>query len=318
MEAHNIQYSSFSNVFNSETALCDFKKVYHDISPELRQKLLTKKLLYTRTQRRVGARFTHDVSDMKGWPEIFGTSSKDEVERLCAAEGDSVSWTGPNKDIFVSKMISEPFQLHPQTNEPVWYNHIQVFHWTTFPAELYLAFKRTYDIRYLLHCVIVSIVSLIKYVILGHKMSLDASFGDGTPISISEMNEIRSCIHKNIVFNRWQRGDILLIDNFGTSHGRQPTFDKGRKIIVSWSESFVKENKLTSGVIPLSLKNSTNGKNPFTSSAPFKEDISNPQEHSLKGSDIHELKGLSGQSHKYNHSPSLVSDDKFWQKGKRE
>jgi hypothetical protein len=30
-------------------------------------------------------------------------------------------------------------------------------------------------------------------------------------------------------------GDILCIDNFSTSHGRQPTFDKGRKVIVAWS-----------------------------------------------------------------------------------
>jgi hypothetical protein len=38
-----------------------------------------------------------------------------------------------------------------------------------------------------------------------------------------------------MVFSRWRKGDILCIDNFSTSHGRQPTYDKGRKVIVAWS-----------------------------------------------------------------------------------
>ena len=34
----------------------------------------------------------------------------------------------------------------------------------------------------------------------------------------------------------WQKGDIMCIDNFSVSHGRQPTYDLGRKILVAWSE----------------------------------------------------------------------------------
>ena len=66
-------------------------------------------------------------------------------------------------------------------------------------------------------------------------MALNTTFGDGTPITFREMNEIRSAIHRNMVFSRWKKGDILCIDNFSTSHGRQPTYDKGRKVIVAWS-----------------------------------------------------------------------------------
>jgi hypothetical protein len=66
-------------------------------------------------------------------------------------------------------------------------------------------------------------------------MSLQADFGDGTPITAREMGRIRGAIHRNMVFSRWQRGDLLLIDNFSTSHGRQPTYDGGRKIAVAWA-----------------------------------------------------------------------------------
>jgi hypothetical protein len=90
-----------------------------------------------------------------------------------------------------------------------------------------------------------SIVCVFKYGLLGHKMSLDSSFGDGTPISVMEMHEIRSAIHKHMVFARWQLGDMLCIDNFAVSHGRQPTYDRTRKIVVAWSDPLEKTNTLT-------------------------------------------------------------------------
>jgi hypothetical protein len=225
-----------------ETALCDFRQVYRDLDPQLRQKLFDKGIRYTRTQKKVGSYFTFDVSDMVGWPEIYDTSDKEEVEKLCAKEGTPVQWEGPNKDTFVSITQSQPFQVHPITKEPVWFNHIQVFHWTTFPMELFYSFRRTLDPRLLLHCILVSIFCIINYGILGNRMSLETTFGDGTPISVREMQLIRSTIHTNLVFNRWSKGDILCLDNFSTSHGRQPTYDRGRKVVVAWSEPFEKTN----------------------------------------------------------------------------
>jgi hypothetical protein len=236
-----------SSSSGGETALADFRKVYQDCSPELRQKLLTKGIRYQRTNKRIGARFTYDVSDMLGWSEMFGTNDKAEVERMCAAENTPVEWV--NGDTFVSTTYAPAFQLHPITKEPVWFNHTQVFHWTTFPAELFFAWQRTHEWRLLLHCFFVSLFCIIKYGILGHQMSLHCSFGDGESISIAEMTEIRRCIHQNMVFSRWQKSDLLMIDNFSVSHGRQPTYDKGRKIGVSWGEPLVKTNELTADYV---------------------------------------------------------------------
>ena len=64
-------------------------------------------------------------------------------------------------------------------------------------------------------------------------MGLSATFGDGKPISMKEMHQIREAIHKNMVFSRWQKGDVLILDNISTAHGRQPTYVKGRKIVVA-------------------------------------------------------------------------------------
>lgn len=98
------------------------------------------------------------------------------------------------------------------------------------------------------------IVVVIKYRLLGYRMALDVRFGDGTPISVHEMNQVRKAIHNNLVFSSWQRGDILCIDNFRCSHGRQPTYDFGRKILVAWSNPFDKTSVSSLSVEAVSEK----------------------------------------------------------------
>ena len=110
-----------------ETALCDFRKVYRDISPALREKLATKKIKYSRKHKKIGERFTYDVGAMLCWPQLFGTSDPKEVERIVKHEGATpVQWVGENEDCFLQEWIDEPFQFHPVTGEPVWFNHSQV------------------------------------------------------------------------------------------------------------------------------------------------------------------------------------------------
>jgi alpha-ketoglutarate-dependent taurine dioxygenase len=231
-------------VVGGETSLADFRRVYRDIPVKLRNKLDAKKLRYTRTHQRTGSRFTSDVASMQSWEDVFGMSDKTEVEQMARDENMPVRWEGRNHDTFVSEFVSEPFQLHPETKEAVWFNHVQVFHWTSFPAELLLAFLRTKEWRFLARSIAVGLQSMLLYGMLGKKMALNVTFGDGTPISLLEMHQIRSAIRRNMVFNRWQQGDLIMIDNFSTSHGRQPTYDKGRKVVVAWSDPLEKRNEM--------------------------------------------------------------------------
>jgi hypothetical protein len=237
-----------------ETALADFRRVFQDIPQDLKQKLMDTGILYTRTHKKKGSYLTYDIADMLGWPQLFGTDSKEQVEDICRREGMPCEWDG---DTFVSKFHTAAYQLHPITKEHVWFNHSQVFHWTTFPCELWYAFCRTREWRLLFQMILVGTFCLIKYGLLGYKMSLHCQFGNGEDISVSEMRAIRAAIHNNIVFSRWEKGDLMMIDNFSTSHGRQPTYDKGRKIAVAWSDPFVKTNEVVSldPVMPFSMEN---------------------------------------------------------------
>lgn len=225
-----------SNSGGGETSLCDFRKVYQELDHDVRKKFEEKKVLYNRTHPKIGAKWTVDVGSMLSWTQLFGTSDMDEVEAISQEEDAApVNWVGPNNDTFHQEWTDEATQLHPDTKEKVWFNHAQVFHYSTFPAELFHAFTRIGDIRFLLRAIFIGFVAVIKYYLLGHRMALDIRFGDGSPISISEMNEVRKVVHKNMVFSTWEKGDIMCIDNFSTSHGRQPTYDFGRKVLVAWS-----------------------------------------------------------------------------------
>jgi alpha-ketoglutarate-dependent taurine dioxygenase len=236
------------------TALTNFRTVYRDMPKFILAKLAKRQQLkYTRTHHRRGANplFTNDITAMKSWSEVFGTTNQTKVEEICRAEGTPMRWTGRKKDVFVSEYLSDAIQLHPQTKEPVWFNHAQVFHWTTFPAELWFAFTRSRDVRFAIRSILNWVVSFVTYVVLRKKMALNVTYGNGQAISVWDMHHIRRAIHKNMVFNQWKQGDLLMIDNFSTSHGREPTYSKGRKIVVAWSDPIEKTNEYSSSVYGL-------------------------------------------------------------------
>src|SRR5262249_5217163 len=60
-------------------------------------------------------------------------------------------------------------------------------------------------------------------------------YGDGTPIEEELIDEIRRIYSSVAVSFPWRAGDILLIDNMLTAHGRNP-FVGPRKIVVAMGE----------------------------------------------------------------------------------
>ncbi len=53
------------------------------------------------------------------------------------------------------------------------------------------------------------------------KLGSNSCYGDGSAIPYRTVSHVRDTVWKNLVFNRWEQGDVLLIDNFRVSHGRQ-------------------------------------------------------------------------------------------------
>ena len=60
-------------------------------------------------------------------------------------------------------------------------------------------------------------------------------YGDGTAIEPHVLDELRAAYEAETVEFAWQRGDVLLLDNMLTAHGRAP-FSPPRQIVVSMAE----------------------------------------------------------------------------------
>ena len=62
-------------------------------------------------------------------------------------------------------------------------------------------------------------------------MAMHTCFGDGSEIPLADVTHVRDTLYKNMVFNRWEKGDIVMIDNFRVSHGRQ--------VLIIWMKRFI-------------------------------------------------------------------------------
>jgi hypothetical protein len=65
----------------------------------------------------------------------------------------------------------------------------------------------------------------------------NAFYGDGSAIESSVLDEIRETYKATAIAFPWQRGDILMVDNFLVSHGREP-FAGPRKVLVALAELY--------------------------------------------------------------------------------
>ena len=61
--------------------------------------------------------------------------------------------------------------------------------------------------------------------------STRAFFGDGTEIDEAALNHIRNVYENQMVTFSWQQGDVLILDNILTAHGRKP-YSGPRQIVV--------------------------------------------------------------------------------------
>jgi hypothetical protein len=89
----------------------------------------------------------------------------------------------------------------------IWFNQAHLFHVSSLDSE----------IRDLL--------------LSGGEPPRNAFYGDGTPIDDSDLDAIRAAYEKETVVFRWQKRDVLLLDNMLTAHGRKP-YRGARQIVV--------------------------------------------------------------------------------------
>ncbi|MDX3229587.1 TauD/TfdA family dioxygenase [Streptomyces sp. ME19-01-6] len=155
------------------------------------------------------------------WREAFQTDDPKEVERYCADNDIEFAW-GSGEQLR-TRQRRPAVASHPLTGEPTWFNHITFFHVSTLGPELA---KRLTDSVGMSH------------------LPNNTYYGDGQDIEPEVMDELRAAYDAERIEFPWKLGDVLLLDNMLTAHGRAP-YSPPRQILVGMA----KPERIPHGVV---------------------------------------------------------------------
>jgi natural product biosynthesis luciferase-like monooxygenase protein len=192
-----------------ETPIVDCRKVYQSLDATVRDMFARKGLMYVRNYVP-----GFDVT----WEEFFRTSDRAEVEAYCRRVGLEFEWKGAHG--LRTRKIGPAVAAHPKTGETVMFNQIQAHHVSCIEPSTREA-----------------LLSLFKL----EDLPRNVYFGDGSVIEDSVVDELREVYRKSAVSFPWQEGDILMLDNMLSAHGRSP-YTGPRKILVTMGEMFAAED----------------------------------------------------------------------------
>jgi alpha-ketoglutarate-dependent taurine dioxygenase len=191
-----------------ETPIADCRKVYTLIAAKIRDRFERKGWMYVR-----------NFGDGFGlpWREVFGTDDRAEVEEYCRQSGITFEWKDGNR--LRIRATAPVTARHPKSGERVWFNHCAFFHVSTLPPGLR---------------------SMLEAEFADEDLPTQTYYGDGSPIEPEVMAELRAAYVRESVIFPWREGDILLLDNMLTAHGRTP-YQGARRVLVGMSEPISRE-----------------------------------------------------------------------------
>ncbi|MCB0508738.1 MAG: TauD/TfdA family dioxygenase [Chitinophagales bacterium] len=225
-------YCNIQPEYGGETPICDFRKVYQDLDPKIREEFERKGVKHIRNYSSPNEKSTSGFQ-LKSWKDMFHTTNKEEVEKKCA-EYDIICEWKPNDGLRMTNK-NDSIKIHPFTKEKVWFNHTQVFHLSAAADEYSRIHKRQKRWETFKTSMLLEAMTLYKkWTKDPNEQSMHVVFGDDSSIPEDYVEHIQDVIWKNLVIQPWIKGDVLYIDNFSTSHGRLPYYGP-REIMVCWT-----------------------------------------------------------------------------------
>ena len=145
--------------------------------------------------------------------ESFGTDDRGAVETYCRANAIKFEWQ-PGGGLRTWQRCSAIVR-HPRTGQRCWFNQIAFLNQWTMDPEV-----REYVVD-----------------VYGEDgLPFNTRFGNGDPIDAGIVQTINEAYEANTVREPWQAGDLLLVDNIRTAHGRE-AFEGSREVLVAMAEA---------------------------------------------------------------------------------
>jgi alpha-ketoglutarate-dependent taurine dioxygenase len=216
---------------SGETPLCDFRQVWNDLDPNVRNRFVKRGLKIVRNYAAPDEP-AGDSMQLKAWHEMFQSRDKKVVEAKCKAEGFQPEWKADGGlRIWSDSPVS---RQHPETGETAWYNHLTTFHVSTPAGE----YKRIYRFRPTeqnkLYYELAQSLETDMRTKAPEERSMHTMYADGSDIPDADIEHVRDVVWKHMRINAWQQGDVVAIDNASVAHGRMP-YEGPREILVCWS-----------------------------------------------------------------------------------
>ncbi len=145
--------------------------------------------------------------------EAFGTDDRHAVESYCRANAIQFEWQ-PNGGLRTWQRRSAVVR-HPQTGQRCWFNQVAFLNEWTMDPEVH---------EYLVE-------------ICGRDgLPFNTRFGNGDPIGADVVQVIDEVYEKYTTREPWQTGDLFLVDNVRTAHGRE-SFEGPREVLVAMADA---------------------------------------------------------------------------------
>jgi alpha-ketoglutarate-dependent taurine dioxygenase len=146
--------------------------------------------------------------------DAFGTDDRQAVERYCRANAITCEWQ-PDGSLRTRQRRSAVVS-HPSTGQRCWFNQIAFLNkWTVDDQEV-----RDYLID-----------------TFGEDgLPFNTFFGNGDPIGADIVQRIDEVYEASTTRERWQSGDLMLVDNIRTAHARE-SFKGPREVVVAMADT---------------------------------------------------------------------------------
>ncbi|WP_432828479.1 TauD/TfdA family dioxygenase [Dactylosporangium sp. CA-092794] len=185
------------------TTVGDMRRALELIPAGLRERFATAGWLLVR-----------NFSELAGlpWHKSFATEDPAQVEAYCRENVIGYEWLSEGE--LRTRQRRSAIVTHPVTGERTWFNHVAFWsRWSLDP-----------DVRDVL---------LDTYGEDG--LPFETYVGDGTPLTEAEAGALNAVYDQVTLRETWQEGDLLLVDNILSAHGRE-AYHGDRKILVAMGD----------------------------------------------------------------------------------
>lgn len=203
-----------------ETPVCSTHVFMKKLDKKIIENFKKKGVQYTRT---VPKDYQGGISI--GWAKMYESDDKRVVEKSLKEDNIHFEWRG---DSLLTSHVERGLITHPKTGEDLWFNSAYNFNRSSGEPGIITP----HFIRSLGGILNEEHIEKLRNTPV-NLLPINTKYGDGTFIEASVLAEIdRIYLEEQKTFT-WNKGDFILLDNYLSSHGRNPYVGDARRILTT-------------------------------------------------------------------------------------